>query len=39
MNLSLSQDLRNLINERVQSGKYATAEDVVAAALMTLDHQ
>jgi antitoxin ParD1/3/4 len=39
MNLSLSQDVQKLIEERVRSGKYATPEDVVAAALQTLDQQ
>jgi hypothetical protein len=29
MNLSLDLSLQKLINERVQSGKYATLEDVV----------
>ena len=39
MNLSLSEEVEKLINQRVLSGKYATPEDVVAAALMTLDQQ
>ncbi|HYV36201.1 MAG TPA: type II toxin-antitoxin system ParD family antitoxin [Gemmataceae bacterium] len=39
MNLLLTPDLQKLINERVTSGKYATAEDVVAAAIMSLDQQ
>ena len=39
MNLSLDADLQQLIDERVKSGKYATAEDVVAAALRTLEQQ
>jgi Arc/MetJ-type ribon-helix-helix transcriptional regulator len=37
MNFSLDPKVQKLIDERVKSGKYATAEDVVAAALMTLD--
>jgi antitoxin ParD1/3/4 len=39
MNLSLDPKLQKLIEERVKSGRYATAEDVVAAALLTLDQQ
>ena len=39
MDLSLTPDVQRLINERVNSGKYATAEDVVAAAIMVLDQQ
>jgi antitoxin ParD1/3/4 len=39
MNLSLSTDLQKLIDDRVKSGQYATPEDVVAAALLTLDQQ
>jgi Arc/MetJ-type ribon-helix-helix transcriptional regulator len=33
MNLSLSMSVQKLIDERVKSGKYATPEDVVAAAI------
>ena len=39
MNLSLDPKLQKLIDERVKSGKYARPEDVVAAALLTLDQQ
>lgn len=39
MNLSLDPKLQKLIDERVKSGQYASAEDVVAAALLTLDQQ
>jgi Arc/MetJ-type ribon-helix-helix transcriptional regulator len=39
MKLSLSPDLQELINERVNSGQYPTPEDVVAAATMALDQQ
>ncbi len=39
MNLSLSTGLQKWINDRVQSGQYATPEDVVAAALLSLDQQ
>lgn len=39
MNLSLDPKLQELIQERVKSGQYASAEDVVAAALLTLDQQ
>jgi Arc/MetJ-type ribon-helix-helix transcriptional regulator len=37
MELSLPAKYRKLIDDRVRSGKYATAEDVVKAALTTLD--
>jgi len=39
MNLALTPDMQKLIDERVKAGKYATPEDVVAAALVTLDQQ
>jgi Arc/MetJ-type ribon-helix-helix transcriptional regulator len=39
MNLSPSTTIQKLIDERVKSGKYATPEDVVAAAILTLDQQ
>jgi Arc/MetJ-type ribon-helix-helix transcriptional regulator len=39
MNLSLDPEVQKLIDERVKSGLYATPEDVVAAALLTLDQQ
>jgi putative addiction module CopG family antidote len=39
MTLTLGPQLQNLIDERVKSGKYATAEDVVAAAMASLDQQ
>ena len=39
MNLPLGQELQKLIDDRVSSGRYATPEDVVAAALRTLDQQ
>ncbi len=39
MELSLSPDVQKLINERVNSGKYPTPGDVVAAALRALDQQ
>jgi antitoxin ParD1/3/4 len=39
MQLSLSPDVQQLIQERVNSGKYPTAEDVVAAAIRALDQQ
>jgi Arc/MetJ-type ribon-helix-helix transcriptional regulator len=35
MNLSLDPEVQKLIDERVKSGRYATPEDVVAAALLT----
>lgn len=39
MNLAIEPQLQHLIEERVKSGKYATAEDVVAAAVATLEQQ
>jgi putative addiction module CopG family antidote len=39
MNLSLDPEVQKLIDERVKSGLYATPEDVVAAALLSLDQQ
>lgn len=39
MDLSLNPQVQKLIDERVKSGKYATPEDVIAAALLTLDQQ
>ncbi|MBY0526765.1 MAG: hypothetical protein K2R98_25460 [Gemmataceae bacterium] len=39
MNLSLTAEVQKLIDDRVKSGKYATREDVVAAAILTLDQQ
>jgi Arc/MetJ-type ribon-helix-helix transcriptional regulator len=39
MNLVLDPGVQKLIDEKVKSGKYATPEDVVAAAVVTLDHQ
>jgi Arc/MetJ-type ribon-helix-helix transcriptional regulator len=38
MELSLPAKYRKLIEDRVRSGKYASPEDVVKAALTTLDH-
>ncbi|MGB7159688.1 MAG: type II toxin-antitoxin system ParD family antitoxin [Tepidisphaeraceae bacterium] len=39
MNLSLPSHVQKLIDDRVKSGKYGTAEDVVAAAISNLDQQ
>jgi antitoxin ParD1/3/4 len=39
MNLSLTPEVQKLIDERVISGKYSSAEDVVAAAVKALDQQ
>ncbi|HEY9773881.1 MAG TPA: type II toxin-antitoxin system ParD family antitoxin [Planktothrix sp.] len=39
MDLSLDPEIQKLIDERIKSGRYATPEDVVAAALLTLDQQ
>ena len=38
MELSLDTGAQRLIEERVRSGKYGTAEDVVTAALHALEH-
>jgi len=37
MNLSLEPGVQKLIDERVNSGKYSTPEEVVAAAIIALD--
>lgn len=39
MNLTLPPEILRLIDERVQSGKYESPEDVVTAAVTTLDQQ
>ena len=39
MKLELKPGVQKQIDERVKSGRYASAEDVVAAALVTLDQQ
>jgi Arc/MetJ-type ribon-helix-helix transcriptional regulator len=39
MNLSLNPDVQQRINEWVKSGKFATPEAVVAAAMVSLDQQ
>lgn len=39
MSLSLNPEVQKLTDERVKSGRYASAEDVVVAALLTLDQQ
>src|SRR5438105_2046093 len=39
MTISLSSEAQQLIEERLKSGRYATAEDVVLAALATLRQQ
>jgi Arc/MetJ-type ribon-helix-helix transcriptional regulator len=39
MKLTLNPDVQNLINQWVTSGKYSSPEDVVAAAIRTLDQQ
>jgi putative addiction module CopG family antidote len=39
MNLSLPSPIQKLIDDRVRSGKYGSAEDVVAAALTHLEQQ
>ena len=37
MNVSLKPDVQKLIDERVNSGKYSSPEDVVEAAVRALD--
>lgn len=39
MKLALDPEVQKLIAERVESGKYASPEDVIAAALVVLDQQ
>jgi putative addiction module CopG family antidote len=39
MNLALNSSVKKRIDARVKSGRYASAEDVVSAAIMTLDQQ
>lgn len=39
MKLVLNPEVQKLIAERVESGKYASPEDVIAAALVVLDQQ
>jgi len=38
MDLKLAPDVRKLIDDRVRSGKYSSPEEVVTAALCSLDH-
>jgi antitoxin ParD1/3/4 len=37
MNVSLKPDVQRLIDERVNSGKYASPEEVLEAAVLALD--
>ena len=39
MNLSLPREIQKIIDARVKSGKYRRAEDVVAAAVVSLGQQ
>lgn len=39
MNLSLPPHIQQLIDDRVRSGKYQSPEDVVAAAVASLEQQ
>ena len=39
MNLALPESIKRLIEERVRTGRYGSAEDVVAAAVTQLDQQ
>jgi antitoxin ParD1/3/4 len=39
MNLSLAPEIQNLIDDRVKSGKYRSAEDAVTAAITYFEQQ
>jgi Arc/MetJ-type ribon-helix-helix transcriptional regulator len=39
MNLVLPSEIQSCIDRRVRSGEYASAEDVIAAAVTNLDQQ
>lgn len=39
MHLAISPELQRLIERRVRSGQYATPEDVLAAAMHSLDQE
>jgi putative addiction module CopG family antidote len=39
MNLSLPDEIQKLIEKRVRSGEYRSAEEVVAAAIQSFDAQ
>lgn len=39
MNLTLNPGVPKLIDERMRSGRYATPEEVIAAAVINLDQQ
>lgn len=39
MKLSLPPELEKLIDKQIKSGRFASREDVIAAALLTLDQQ
>lgn len=39
MHMALTNELQKLIEKRLASGEYATAQDVVAAALRSLDQR
>ena len=39
MNISLTPELEKLINEKVQSGEYASANEVIGEALRLLEEQ
>ena len=39
MTVSLPENLQSMVDERIRSGRYANAEAVIAAALVTLDQQ
>lgn len=39
MQLSLDSQIQQLITDRIKSGRYASAEEVVTAALVALEHE
>jgi antitoxin ParD1/3/4 len=39
MTLQLNPEIQKFIDEQVKSGRYSSAEDVVTAGLVTLQHQ
>ena len=39
MNLSIDPEVQKLIEAKLKSGQYATAQDLIAAALLSLDQQ
>ncbi len=39
MNISLDPEVQRVIDERIKSGQFSRPEDVIAAALMTMQQQ